>query len=553
MTTQLTNNDKELLKIFFNEAFYLKKYHDLAENNIDGFEHFLQSGMSEGRNPSQIFDQNHISSTSSQGETWMMQTKKNKIAILREWPINSMFGPSVLVCPAWLAMQINAIESISLAELLETTIPAGSFAFHPGLLPCEVPEEITIAALIQQFDTSDVTKMSLLDLSFYTSNHKDLRKFKDSHYLAFNHLWSYGVLKNRLGYIGGKNDIDNPKDVQFLNHCETIYRHYFKYKDLTVTQSHKSLNPGNLEYASEDNPDLPNLHHLFQENHYTTTDNWTLSNINFLKSRISSNNVIVLFPNVDLENTDRVKMSEVGSQILTDQDLLSGAHRVTTRRVVYAVNIGDYDDLPIPPKMDDCSYFLITDSAEVPVDTPWTIVSPTLIEADTKRQCLWYKTHPHLLFPNAKFVTWIDSNIECGTLSWDILISHENLSELATFVHPDRNCLYKEAEAIVSMRLDSKKIIERVVKSYQSKGFPNNYGLYETNILFSRTQDMAVRRFFDTWWRNIYLGSRRDQISFTFSAWSEGVEISSLHSHSSTKNSRYFSKRAHITKIGRFV
>ena len=553
MTFQLTNNDKELLNFFFNEAFYLEKYHDLAKNNIDGFQHFLEAGMSEGRSPSQIFDQQHISLTSSQGETWMMQTKKDKIAILREWPINSVFGPSALVCPAWLAMQINAIESISLAELLETTIPAGSFTFHPGLLPCDLPEEITIGALIQQFDTSELTKMSLLNLSIYSSVHKDLRKFKDSHYLVFNHLWSFGVLEHRLGHIGGKNDIDVSKDVKFVNHCETIYRHYFKYNDLTVTQSHKSLNPGNLEYASEDNPDLSNLHHLFQENHCTTTDNWTLSNINFLKSRISSNNSIVLFSNVGLENTDRVKMSEVGSQILTDQDLLSGAHRVTTRRVVYAVNIGDYDDPPIPPKMDDCSYFLITDSAEVPADTPWTIVSPTLNEADIKRQCLWYKTHPHLLFPDAKFVTWIDSNIDCCTLSWEILISHENLSELATFVHPDRICLYDESAVVIEMGLDKKNIIERVVRSYQSKGFPENYGLFETNVLFSRTQDMAVRRFFDTWWRNIYLGSRRDQISFTFSAWSEGVEISSLHSLSSTKNSRYFKKRAHISKIGRFV
>ena len=105
------------------------------------------------------------------------------------------------------------------------------------------------------------------------------------------------------------------------------------------------------------------------------------------------------------------------NKILTDEELLSKRNFETNRRIVYSVNIGGYDELPIPPQMDNCSYFLITDAVEIHSDIPWTIVRPTFNESDIKRLCLWYKTHPHILFPNADFVTWIDSNIECHSSS----------------------------------------------------------------------------------------------------------------------------------------
>ncbi len=178
---------------------------------------------------------------------------------------------------------------------------------------------------------------------------------------------------------------------------------------------------------------------------------------------------------------------------------------------------------------------------------------PTLRRRDVKRQCLFYKTHPHSLFAQAEFTTWIDSNIECLSSAGSVLSTHENLSEIATFAHPDRSCIYTEAEEIERQALDHKDIVQAVVKRLKADGVPEKGGLYETNVLFSRAQDMLVREFMQTWWRLIALGSRRDQLSFTHAAHLTGLDIGLLDGRDSAKTSRHFIKRPHVSRKNRFV
>lgn len=48
---------------YFNEAYYLHMYPDVAKNNIDPFEHYMKEGAREGRNPSPEFDTNYYRAT----------------------------------------------------------------------------------------------------------------------------------------------------------------------------------------------------------------------------------------------------------------------------------------------------------------------------------------------------------------------------------------------------------------------------------------------------------------------------------------------------------
>ncbi len=220
--------------------------------------------------------------------------------------------------------------------------------------------------------------------------------------------------------------------------------------------------------------------------------------------------------------------------------------------MVYSINLGLYDDEPTPPEMDDCEYFLITDAQKLCSNSPWQIVRPTLAERDLKRLCLWYKTHPHMLFHGVDHVTWIDGNIISAPGAGKLLEAHETFSELATFQHPDRNCIYEEAASVVALGLDQPDVIEKHVGRLKSCGVPENCGLYETNVLYSKPMDYAVAHFFDTWWREIFLGSRRDQMSFTLAAHlSAHVVINSLDGTKCAKNSKYFSKRKHVRPVGR--
>jgi hypothetical protein len=232
-------------------------------------------------------------------------------------------------------------------------------------------------------------------------------------------------------------------------------------------------------------------------------------------------------------------------------DLLASNPRSSVEFVVYSINLGLYDYMPIPPNLPNCSYYLITDAAKVDSNLPWRIVRPTLAERDSKRVCLWYKTHPHLLFPETLNSVWIDSNIVCLPGSEKVITAQEALSEVATFAHPDRNCVYKEAQAIVDIGLDRLEVISAVVEKMRSQGMPANNGLYETNVLYTKSRDYAVRKFMNQWWNNVFFGSRRDQMSFTFAAHQTGIEISPLDGRNSTKTSRYFTKRAHRYAGGR--
>ncbi|QGW15582.1 MULTISPECIES: glycoside hydrolase family 99-like domain-containing protein [Leclercia] len=49
-------NDEELIKLYFSESFYLETYKDVAEAGIDAFEHYMNYGWKEMRDPSPVFN-----------------------------------------------------------------------------------------------------------------------------------------------------------------------------------------------------------------------------------------------------------------------------------------------------------------------------------------------------------------------------------------------------------------------------------------------------------------------------------------------------------------
>lgn len=553
VSQDLNAEELSLLQIFFDEDAYLRLYRDVAKANIDAFGHFLTYGFKEGRNPSHAVTQDTLKFLVSKSAAPFEDIPENLsglVAILRDWPIDAIYGPAILICPSWLSKQPQCAGCQTLAEILQTVIPVGDFALHPAFDALHVSTPMTVKEIIEQiYKDHRFVELSAIDLDEYAAQHRDLSHFKGNGEGTFKHLWTFGALENRLKYLGGRRLTKQSPQGNFISQLKLAFLTRLDHEAVSTPRNATKLTPLNLRPVEPNGEIDGALRFALSKEIGTETPDQAMQHLVSLTQVLDDVSTFV----PDAGNVDDTERRSVGSRTLTDQDLMSGAHDVTTKRVVYSVNIGAYDDLPVPPVLEDCSYFLITDAAEVPADTPWTIVRPTIREIDVKRQCLWYKTHPHWLFPKAEFVTWIDSNIQCRSRSESILMSHEMMSEIATFAHPDRNCVYLEAKEIVELQLDSASVIERATAQMKKDGFPEKTGFFETNVLFSRVQDLGVRAFFDTWWRNIYLGSRRDQMSFTFSAWSEGVEISCLDARFSAKDSRFFTKTTHKSKKGRFV
>lgn len=117
---------------------------------------------------------------------------------------------------------------------------------------------------------------------------------------------------------------------------------------------------------------------------------------------------------------------------------------------------------------------------------------------------------------NCKYSMWIDGSVTLGRVDWDELIANYLAnSDIAVLRHPDRNCLYKEAETAIALRLDYRDVIECQVKRYKEHGHPEHWGLAETGIVLRRHTE-RIKEFNLAWWHEVDTGSRRCQISFPY-------------------------------------
>src|ERR1043165_522814 len=137
-----------------------------------------------------------------------------------------------------------------------------------------------------------------------------------------------------------------------------------------------------------------------------------------------------------------------------------------------------------------------------------------------------FKILPQEYLPHSDGWIWIDANLKLKT-NPARLTQFLGEHDLSTFRYPStwgpRDCLYKEAEACIQRRKDDPGIIRTQIARYRRKGYPENNGLVETSILIRRNT-LPCRRFNELWWEEVSQGSRRDQISFPYVAWSLGFK-----------------------------
>jgi hypothetical protein len=90
-------------------------------------------------------------------------------------------------------------------------------------------------------------------------------------------------------------------------------------------------------------------------------------------------------------------------------------------------------------------------------------------------------------------------------------------SDLAVFQHRLRTCVYQEAGVCLQRNLDDRERIWQQICRYTREGYPANAGLAECSVILRR-HTAAVRAFNEEWWSEISRGSRRDQLSFDYTA-----------------------------------
>lgn len=186
--------------------------------------------------------------------------------------------------------------------------------------------------------------------------------------------------------------------------------------------------------------------------------------------------------------------------------------------VVYTAIIGGYDKLILPDELVfDWDYVLFTD-ARIEGISPFEVRSPLYEDADTVRVARYHKLNSHLVLSEYDYSIWIDGNIQLKSHYFRELINDE--ADIGTEIllrkHPDRRCTYQEILKCRELLKDDFGLMSRQLDRYRQEKFPENAGLFETNVVLRCHKSERVLRFNEYWWEELSKGSRRDQLSCVY-------------------------------------
>lgn len=191
--------------------------------------------------------------------------------------------------------------------------------------------------------------------------------------------------------------------------------------------------------------------------------------------------------------------------------------------VVYTAIFGDRDELRDPPeaaRTDGVQWVCFSDRPRA--SDVWDVRVVESRFACPRLAAREYKLLPHVWFPDAPWSIWIDGCLQL--LRNPLQLYAELISprhDLAAFPHPERNCLFDEAEACRQLAMTDPVALNRQLALYRAAGLEVPTGLIATGLLIRRHTSACIQLCED-WFREAVLFSARDQISFPYVAQRHG-------------------------------
>lgn len=199
--------------------------------------------------------------------------------------------------------------------------------------------------------------------------------------------------------------------------------------------------------------------------------------------------------------------------------------------VVYTAIIGDnYDQLLQPLAIrEDVDYvcFVKKGTNGPNKNGIWFIREIDFEHNDNTRVARYAKMHPHILFPDYEYSLWIDGNIQIVDDAVYSIIDNKICKNvlLSSMSHPYVDCCYDDAYICIADHRDKAwRIIAQIVY-LKLHGFPKNFGLYETNVLYRNHSSDQIIKFNTLWWKLLSHLSRRDQLGCTYAMWKNDIPM----------------------------
>jgi hypothetical protein len=197
--------------------------------------------------------------------------------------------------------------------------------------------------------------------------------------------------------------------------------------------------------------------------------------------------------------------------------------------IVFTAIFGNYDILKVQPNQDiRCRYICFTDRLdlhqEIGASDQWELV---LVEDNddmhNRMKAKYFRTHPFMEIPDWKWEPIIYMDGTARLLRWDsisyFIDSMLEKSDILCIKHPERDCIYDEAEFIAGDTRRWKKynglpVLEQV-DSYKKLGYPSKNGLSATGLLVMR-DNTKLAEFLNEWYNECIRWTYQDQLSFDY-------------------------------------
>ena len=271
---------------------------------------------------------------------------------------------------------------------------------------------------------------------------------------------------------------------------------------------------------------------------YITTDDI------YLKLIENRKNILVVGTNdirlqklkyINTESAKTFRLCDVNTknEMINDVNIKkSGLYRKLNdfKLICYTVISGPYDKL-IEPKVvtEGWEYICFTDQTNFKSNVwkilpiPDEIMNDNTLSQVKKQRII--KIQPYL-FLDYDYCLYVDANITIKTNLNLFFEKHFNDSIVIT-KHPDRDCIYDEAKAILKLKKDTSDSLDRQVSVYINEDFPKHYGLHETNVIL-RKNEPEVNKIMSEWADILKEYSHRDQMSLDYVLWKNEYHITTI-------------------------
>lgn len=199
---------------------------------------------------------------------------------------------------------------------------------------------------------------------------------------------------------------------------------------------------------------------------------------------------------------------------------------------VYTCILGGFDNLRPPLVRPEAGvrYICFTDVPMLPAVEPWEFRPVHRIQTDLiydpARTSRVPKILPHLMLPeDAEYSIWHDGNFQLTQSPRVIINETLGSADWASYAHPGRSCIYKEAEILLKEKIGTPGLISAEIERYRkTESHPEGYGLWANGFIVRR-HTRAVGALNESWWNRFCMGCERDQLSFPVARRANAVGI----------------------------